>query len=160
MKIFPASNYSFKLIGEQTESLDRLKRRTHISENLSSKITDKSFLGIINNNTFRIISSEIGKGAFCVLSGQITNTNGTVNVEINKAFQILLCILLCLPIVGLVVQLFTQEINLFLVFITVTIGQILMIRFIFIELAFRRLSKRSLSRLVDVLDIDSLEKIQ
>ncbi|SNR56884.1 hypothetical protein [Flavobacterium sp. ov086] len=159
MKIFPASNYSFKIIGEQTESLERLKRRTQISESLSSKITDKSFLGTINNNSFKIISTEIGKGAFCVLNGEVTNKNGTVNVEINKAFQILLFILLCLPIAGLIAQLFTQELNLFLVFIAVAIGQILMIRFIFIELAFRRLSKRSLSRLVDVLDIESLEKI-
>lgn len=159
MKIFPASNYSFKIIGEQTESLERLKRRTQISESLSSKITDKSFLGTINNNSFKIISTEIGKGAFCVLNGEVTNKNGTVNVEINKAFQILLFILLCLPIAGLIAQLFTQELNLFLVFIVVAIGQILMIRFIFIELAFRRLSKRSLNRLIDVLDIESLEKI-
>jgi len=159
MKIFPASNYSFKIIGEQTESLERLKRRTQISESLSSKITDKSFLGTINNNSFKIISTEIGKGAFCVLNGEVTNKNGTVNVEINKAFQILLFILLCLPIAGLIAQLFTHELNLFLVFIVVAIGQILMIRFIFIELAFRRLSKRSLNRLIDVLDIESLEKI-
>ncbi len=159
MKIFPTSNYSFKIIGEPVESLERLKRKTQISESLSSKITDKSFLGIINNNSFRIISSEIGKGAFCVLNGEISNKNGTVSIEINKTFQILLSIILCLPIAGLIAQLFSQEPNLVVILITATTVQILMIRFIFIELAFRRLSKRSLSRLSDVLDIESIEKI-
>ncbi|MFH6963595.1 hypothetical protein ACHRVK_14465 [Flavobacterium plurextorum] len=159
MKIFPTSNYSFKIIGEPVESLERLKRRTQISESLSSKITDKSFLGIITNNSFRIISSEIGKGAFCVLNGEISNKNGTVKIEINKAFQILLSIILCLPIAGLIAQLLSQEPNLAVVLIAAATAQILMIRFIFIELAFRRLSKRSLSRLSDVLDIESIEKI-
>lgn len=64
MKIFPTNNYSFKLVGEPIESLERLKRRTLISESLSSKITDKSFIGIIGDNNFSIISSEIGRGAF------------------------------------------------------------------------------------------------
>lgn len=159
MKIFPTSNYSFKIIGEPVESLERLKRRTQISESLSSKITDKSFLGIITNNSFRIISSEIGKGTFCVLNGEISNKNGTVKIEINKAFQILLSIILCLPIAGLIAQLLSQEPNLAVVLIAAATVQILMIRFIFIELAFRRLSKRSLSRLSDVLDIESIEKI-
>ncbi|PIF59526.1 hypothetical protein [Flavobacterium sp. 2] len=159
MKIFPTSNYSFKIIGEPVESLERLKRRTQISESLSSKITDKSFLGIITNNSFRIISSEIGKGAFCVLNGEISNKNGTIKIEINKAFQILLSIILCLPIAGLIAQLLSQEPNLAVVLIATATVQILMIRFIFIELAFRRLSKRSLSRLSDVLDIESIEKI-
>lgn len=158
MKILPTSNYNFKILGEPTESLERLKRRTQISENLISKMTDKSFIGTINNNKFRIISSEIGKGSFCVLNGEITNKHGIVNVEINKPFQILLCILLCLPAVGLIAQFLTQEANLFLLFTAVAIMQILMIRFIFIELAFRRLSKTSLNRLSDVLDIESLQK--
>ncbi|AXB57295.1 hypothetical protein [Flavobacterium fluviale] len=158
MKILPTSNYNFKILGEPTESLERLKRRTQISENLISKMTDKSFIGTINNNKFRIISSEIGKGSFCVLNGEITNKHGIVNVEINKPFQILLCILLCLPAVGLIAQFLTQEANLFLLFTAVAIMQVLMIRFIFIELAFRRLSKTSLNRLSDVLDIESLQK--
>ncbi|CAM3509778.1 hypothetical protein [Flavobacterium chungbukense] len=158
MKIFPTSNYSFKLIGETTESLERLKRRTLISESLSSKITDKSFLGIIGNNNFTLISSEIGKGAFCVLNGEIINKNGTVKIEINKPFQVLLSVILCLPIAGLIFQLFSQEAHLFLLFIAVALGQILIIRFVFIEIAFKRLSKNSLNRLNDILDIEAIKK--
>lgn len=157
MKIFPTSDYSFKLLGEPIESFERLKRRTLISDSLSSKITDKSFLGIINNNSFRLISSEIGRGAFCVLNGEIIDKNGTIKIEINKPFQILLSVILCLPIVVLISQLFSQDSHLFLLLV-VALGQILIIRFMFIEIAFKKLSKNSLNRLSDVLDIESLEK--
>lgn len=158
MNIFPKSYYTFKIIGEETETLERLKRRTELSESLTSKITDKSFRGIIKDNTFRIISSEIGKGAFCVLTGEIVNKDGQVEVEINKAFRILLTVLLCFPFIGIIAQTFSNKEGFSIIFILVAILQLLMIRYIFIELAFRQFSKSSLSKLSDVLDIDYLEK--
>ena len=158
MNIFPKSVYTFKIIGEETETLERLKRRTEASESLTSKITDRSFIGIIKENTFRIISSEIGKGAFCVLTGKIVNKDGQVEVEINKAFRILLSVFLCFPFVGLIAQFFSNTEEFSLIFILVAILQLLMIRYVFIEFAFRRFSKSSLSKLSDVLDIDHLTK--
>lgn len=159
MNIFPKNNYTFKIIGEETETLERLKRRTEISQSLTSNITDKSFRGIIKGNTFRIISSEIGKGAFCVLTGEINNQNGHVNVEINKAFRIVLSVLLCLPFVGLIAQFFSNKEAFSITFILVVILQLLMIRYLFIEFAFRRFSKSSLNKLSDVLDIEQIVKI-
>lgn len=158
MKLFPTSNYNFTIIGEPSESLDRLKRRTEISESLVSKKTNKSFVGKITNNTFKIISSEIGKGAFCVLNGEIINKNGVVDIEINKAFKILLSFFLCFPAIGIIVQLCTEKIKFSPIFVLVAILQVLLIRFVFIEVAFRNLSKKSLNRLSDVLDIESFEK--
>ena len=64
MNIFPKSDYTFKIIGEETETLERLKRRTELSESLKSNITDKSFRGIINDNTFRIIYQKLEKDHF------------------------------------------------------------------------------------------------
>jgi hypothetical protein len=158
MNIFPKSDYTFKIIGEETETLERLKRRTELSESLTSNITDKSFRGIIKDNTFRIISSEIGKGAFCVLTGKIDNKIGQVGVEINKAFRILLSILLCFPFLGLIAQIIFNKEEFSIIFIFVVILQLLMIRFVFIEFAFRRLSKTSLNKLSDVLDMQWIEK--
>lgn len=160
MNLFPVSNYTFKIIGEHSESLDRLKRRTESSESLASKITDKSFIGTINNNAFKIISSEIGKGAFCVLSGEIVDNNGGINVEINKTFKILLSFLICLSLAGLILQAISQDNKFLILFILIAILECLMIRYIFIEFAFRILSKQSLNRLSDVLDIETLEKIK
>jgi hypothetical protein len=159
MKIFPTSHYTFKLYGDEKESIERLKRRTEPSESFGSQRTEKSFLGKIDGNSFKIISSEIGRGAFCVMSGKIENNVSFVNVEINKPFRVLLSIILCLPILGLGLSLLLGNIEDVLIIPFVAIFQIIIIRFIAIELAFKFLSKKSLNRLSDVLDIDWIKKV-
>lgn len=64
MSIFPSIIYEFKLINGQTETLERLNRRTEESESLISKVTEKSFIGKVKNNNFRIISSNTEKVLF------------------------------------------------------------------------------------------------
>jgi len=158
MKIFPSNNYIFKIVGEEKETLERLKRRTEISESLTSQITDKSFRGMIKDNTFKIISSVIGRGAFCVLSGEIKNQEGEVTIEINKVFRNLFSLFLCLPMIGFIAQFFSKNEELYMTFLLLIL-QVLMIRYIFIEFAFRIFSKASLNRLIDVLDISHIEKV-
>ena len=154
MKIFPTKHYGFKLIGKKEETLDRLKRRTEKSNYLTSNWTDKTFRGKINGNEFRIISSRIGKGAFCVLSGRIDSENGIVNVEINKAFKILFGIIYLIPIVGIILIIKLGGEKFEPLMILSIIGQMLMIRFIGIWFFFSRFSKHSLNQLRDVLDIE------
>ena len=154
MKIFPTKKYEFNLIGKKEETLERLKRRTEKSKYLTSQWTDKTFRGKIFGNEFRIISSTIGKGAFCVLSGRIDSENGIVNVEINKAFKVLLGILYLFPIVGIILTIKLGGEKFELLMILSVIGQILMIRFIGVWFFFKRFSKFSLNQLRDVLDIE------
>ncbi|MFW5983557.1 MAG: hypothetical protein ACOCQ4_03585 [bacterium] len=154
MKIFPTTELKFNLIDNQDETLDRLKRRTEHSENLTSQYTDKSFRGKIDGTNFKIISSTIGKGAFCVMTGEISTDQGKVKAEIHKVFRILLSIILVFPIIGLLIMIFSGTDDFSPIMILVTIGQILIIRYAFIGLAFRFLSKASLNRLRDVLDIE------
>lgn len=154
MKIFPSKDLKFKLLDEQEDSLKRLKRRTDKSENLISRYTEKSFRGIIAGNEFKLISSAIGKGAFCVMTGKIDSEKGNVKIEIHKVFRILLSIMLSFPIIGLVILIrdFSP------ISILVAIGQILIIRYAFIGLAFKFLSKESLNRLRDVIDFEWINK--
>jgi hypothetical protein len=154
MNIFPTKEQEFKLIDTQEETLDRLNRRTEKSENLTSANTDKSFRGIINGNEFKIISSVIGKGAFCVMTGKINSKNGHVKIEIHKVFKVLLSIILCFPIIGISVAILTGKEDFHPVFILVIIAQILFIRYVFIGMAFKFLSRESLNRLRDVLDLE------
>lgn len=154
MKIFPSKELKFKLINNQAETLNRLNRRTEKSENLTSQYTDKSFRGIINKNEFRIISSSIGKGAFCVMSGTIESDKGNVKVEIHKVFRVLFSIILCFPIIAVLLILLTEQEEQSLTFILAVIGQVFIIRYVFIGLAFKILSKQSLNRLQDVLDVE------
>ena len=156
MEIFPTKELKFKLLDSKEETIERLKRRTEFSEKMTSNFTDKSFRGILNGDEFKIISSEIGKGALCEMTGKIDNDNSYVNVEINKAFRILFSIMFVMPIIALTIQTVKKP-NDILIFILVGIGQILMIRFFFIGMFFSRMSKQSLNRLRDVLDIEFIE---
>ncbi|WP_046756065.1 hypothetical protein [Kordia jejudonensis] len=154
MKIFPTIEKEFKLIDDQAETLNRLHRRTEKSKNLTSQYTDKSFRGMINENEFKIISSAIGKGAFCVMTGKINADSGNVKVEIHKVFRILLSVFMCFPVIGMIAMILTKPQEFSSILILVMIVQILMIRYIFIGLAFKFLSKDSLNRLRDVLDFE------
>lgn len=154
MKIFPTKEIRFRLIDSHDETLDRLKRRTEHSKNLTSEYTDKSFRGKINGSAFKIISSTIGIGAFCVLTGEIASVQGIVRFEIHKVFKVLLTIILLFPLIGIIIALINGTEDFSPIFIVVFILQILVIRLVFIELAFRFLSKLSLNRFRDVLDIE------
>jgi len=154
MELYPTKELKFRLINEQVETLTRLNRRTDKSEKLISSDTDRSFLGTINGNKFKIISATLGKGAFCVMHGSIESESGNVRVEIHKVFKILLSIFLLFPIVGFIAITISDTEKFSPLFILITIGQILMIRYAFIGLAFNFLSKESLNRLRDVVDFE------
>ncbi|MBN8652309.1 MAG: hypothetical protein J0L67_12815 [Cytophagales bacterium] len=154
MKLFPTIELKFRLVNSKDETLSRLIRRTEESKNLTSQFTDKSFRGLIEGNKFKLISSKIGRGAFCVMTGSINSVNGNVKVEIHKVFKILLSIILLFPLVGIIAMTISKTDDFPTSIILVAIGQFLLIRYMFIGLAFRLLSRESLSRLRDVLDVD------
>ena len=88
------------------------------------------------------------------MTGKIGSEIGNVKVEIHKVFKILLSIILFFPIIGIVTIIISEAGEFSPIQILVTIGQILIIRYAFIELAFRFLSKESLNKLRDVLDFE------
>ncbi|WP_430409108.1 hypothetical protein [Kordia sp.] len=88
------------------------------------------------------------------MTGKINSENGYVKVEIHKVFKVLLSILLCFPVIGMIVLILIDTKEFSPILIVVMLLQVLMIRYIFIGLAFKFLSKDSLNRLRDVLDIE------
>lgn len=110
---------------------------------------------MITGNYFKIISSDIGKGAFCVLEGNILETTGHIKVEIHTAFKVLLSVILIMPLVGFFLMMAdkTHEFNIIYPIFS-TLLQIVFLRFVVIEVAFRILSKQSLIKLRDVLDVE------
>ncbi|MBW8521950.1 hypothetical protein K0U91_05635 [Chryseobacterium chendengshani] len=158
MNILPVQNYEFDLIDSQTETLDRLKRKTETPDNLTSKITGKSFIGQVNQNKFNLRPSNIDKSTFCTLQGVLHVTKGEVKVEINKTFKVFLYFFLCLPFLGFFVQFFSAQERFSPVFILVCIGQILVIRYFFIGIFFRISSKIAVAKLLEVLDAEKIRK--
>ena len=89
MNIFPTKNYEFELLFDRSEALSELEKNTMITNSLVSEWTKKEFIGQVNKNGFRIISSKRGRGAFCVLNGNLESKNGTLKIEIHKAFRVI-----------------------------------------------------------------------
>lgn len=153
MTLLPTKELHFKLNDSREETLERLKRRTEHSESMSSNVTEKSFRGIVRDDEFKVISSEIGVGALWVINGKLENTTGYIKLEINKVFKVFLIAFLLLPILGLIIQLINNPKD-FLIIILVSILQLAMIRFFFIGFFTNKVSKHSINRIRDVLDID------
>jgi hypothetical protein len=134
--------------------LEKLKRTTDPSKNLISQLTNKSFRGTVQGTGFTLISSFPGFGAFCVMRGEVFSTQGKVRVEVHKVFRVFLSLFLLLPVIGLALTLTLETEDFSPILLLVICLQILLIRFFFIELAFRFLSKLSLTRFRGVLGVE------
>jgi ABC-type multidrug transport system fused ATPase/permease subunit len=154
MKLWPTKERHFHFADSKAHTLERLKRRTEYSEWLTSNHTEKSFRGVIEDNHFKLITSEIGFGAFCVMEGTINETTGTIKVTIHNVFKGFLSLFMLFPIAGFIMVTFFDKQEFSWIMLLVVLLQIVIIRFAIIELVFRRLSKRSLKSLRDVLDVE------
>jgi hypothetical protein len=153
---FPSKYYTIEITNDPKKALDRLKENTLNRARLVSERTDKRFIGKVDDTEYRVISSVIGKGAFCVLQGHIDpNTgSGTLSIEIHKAFKVLVSIWSFLPIGAAIYCLVNgrfADAFLPLVFL-------LFVWLIGIKLLFNFLYPRSLEELVEVLDISDYQE--
>jgi len=105
IKFFPAEEYQLKYRKSKDGAIDFFRENTKESNVLATVITGKRFIGIVNNEIFKVISSEVGIGAFCVFSGVLVNDGCNLKVEINKPFKILLCIISLMMPLAIVIQL-------------------------------------------------------
>ena len=154
-KFFPTYDYKFNLLDNESDSIERLYRRTEHSDSLRSIGTDKSFIGKVDNNKFKIITSEIGKGAVWVMNGYISNEKCEVNMTINYPFRIKFSLLFCLPIIGFIFQILSEDnIRLIGMILFVMIGQLLIIRYVFLDFLFKKFARNSLYKLRDVIDFE------
>ena len=147
MKLFPNKNFTVELRDDRATTLNELKRNTKLTDNLVSEYTEKEFIGQVDDCGFKIISSEIGRGAVCVFIGDFQDMYGHLEIRIHNAFKVMFSILLLMPIVGFGIMLFTNGIENFIGIIISMIALILFVRFVFMELSFRFISKTGLSKL-------------
>ncbi len=158
MKLFPTKNFTAELTENSATAMAELKRNTDITDSLVSDWTKKAFRGQVNENGFKIISSEIGRGAICVLIGKFDGKNGEIEVRIHKAFKIMFSILMLMPIIGFGIVFLTTEIEKSIGIIFPMIMGILFVRFVFMELSFRIVSRTGINKLSKILRIETLEK--
>ena len=158
MKLFPTKNFMAELRSDYSISMQNLKSSTDITDSLTSDWTKKEFRGQVNEKGFKLISSEIGRGAVCVLIGKFDGKTGEIEVRIHKAFKVMFSILMLMPIIGFVIAILTNGIEKSYGIIIPTIMGILFVKFIFIELGFRFISNTGINKLTDILTIKELNK--
>lgn len=154
MKLFPTRKFTAELMKNKSNVITELKQNTKLTSGLVSEWGVKeNFIGQVNENSFKIISSIVGFGALCVFIGKLNEKNIEINVRFHKAFKILFSILLSYPIIGFIVIALTEGIESAFSFLPILIFALLGIRFIFMELSFRVISKIGMNKLTKTIGI-------
>jgi hypothetical protein len=157
-KLFPTYNYKFNLLDNENDSVERLNQKTDHSNILVSKITDKTFIGKIENDKFRVISSEFISGAIWVMDGFVSNGKCEVNMAVNRPFGILIAVSYSFPIIVFIYQRLFGDSNEFgfMYSLLVVIAQFLIVRYIVLDFAFKKLSRTSIYKLRDVVNFEMI----
>jgi hypothetical protein len=158
MKLFPTKNFTAELKIDYSISMENLKLNTDITNTLTSARTKSEFRGQVNEKGFKIISSEIGRGAICVLNGKFTERKGEIEIRIHNAFKVMFSILLLYPFIGFGIITFQEGIKKAIEFLPMFLIVLLFIRFVFIELSFRFISNTGINKLAKALNIIELKK--
>lgn len=154
MTIFPSDEYEVELKNETSMVMNELKRNTKLSNSLVSEWGVKeAFIGRVDNNGFKIISSIVGFGAFCVLTGQFQNKEGFIKIQVHKTFRVLLSILMLFPFIWFGILVFLNGLQTATDLIIPFIFLLLFIRFVLLGLTYKFISKIGLNRLTEIIRI-------
>lgn len=157
MKVFPTNNYKIELEDDPEKTIELLKLKTLESDSLSTKLTNKEFIGRIKGNHFEIIGSEVGIGAFTVLRGNFSDDTVNVVVEINNPFKILISMMFILGIGGISYNVFKigfPEAYGMLIPLAMLIG---LLRFVFLGLFFNTSSNLTFGKFLSLLNMNSTQ---
>ena len=153
MKLFPNKNFTVELSNDRQTTLNALKQNTKLTDRLVSEHTDREFIGQVNDSGFKIISSEIGRGAVCVFVGELQDSSGNLEIRIHKAFKVMFSILMLMPVAGVVIAVFTNGIQYSIGILVQMFMGILFVRFVLMELSFRFISKTGLNKLIRIIGL-------
>jgi hypothetical protein len=162
MELFPSKNYSVRLRANDAAVWERLRSLTEPRDFLGSVPTKKHFIGRVKPNAFKVISSQLGRGAFCTVEGHFTDGmhEGKIRVEINKPFRLLMVIFLLMSIGALVFIFLTRPPLAGLRQALMLALLLLFARFVVVELTFRMLSGNCMTGLKKVLEVIEINEVE
>ena len=154
MKIFPTNNFLLELNNESTEAIRNLQKETLSDEQFIVNWNDKTFIGTINQNEFKLRLSKKLYGGFCILKGKLENESGILETQVSKLFKVIFggIVLFCLS--GILISIIQNKLEILIPLVMT----ILIFRFVFIELGYRLVSKRGINKLAQILGIATLRK--
>jgi hypothetical protein len=154
MKIFPIKKYSITLINERSKAIFELQKETLSDEQFVSDWNKQTFIGKVNETNFEIKLSKKLYGNFCVFKGKLEERNGSLEIEINKTFRVILSVIFLFPIFGFLTSLFKNGFENSIELVFPTIMFIIILRFVFIELGFKIISKNGVNKLSKIIEIE------
>ncbi len=90
MKI-SSNTYELQAKESKSEFLKSLRKDTKKSGSLTMSVTNKHFIGLVSNDSFKVITSLFPVGAVCVIESLPSEQNHVkFKTRINKAFIVLL----------------------------------------------------------------------
>lgn len=161
IRLFPSKTYSVRLVANDSSVWVRLREDTELQDSLVTVLTSKTFIGQIRPGQFKLISSRIGRGAFCTFEGMFNALDGSgrIHVQVHKAFRILILVWPLLPVCGLAYAFYAHGPAEGVRQLLMIVALLLMIRFIYIEWLFRSVAKSGLDALAVLLGLVDVKEV-
>ena len=159
--ILPTSNIKLETELKLNEIIKLINDNTELSESLGMKITNKLFIGKTSEKGFKIISSKFPTGVFSVLEGNVNEKNNKSEIEINvtiqKAFVVLFCLWLLLPIFGIVNSALKIGLLKTIPLILVLLTMLYLLKNFVIAKLFRKTTESGMENLKQLLNANEME---
>jgi len=152
MKLFPEKDYSIELNKDSSFAISELKNQTLSKEQFVTNWNNQSFIGKIEKNEFEVKLSKKLIGEFCVLKGKLENEKGTLEIRTGRIIKIIFIAIVLFAGSGIITAIFRTDLEL----IFHLVMTILVMRFIFLELGFRLVSKSGINKLTEIIGIKTL----
>ena len=129
-----------------------LKNRTLSKKQFVANWDNQTFIGEIQENKFEIKLSKKLFGEFCVLNGKLENGKGILEIRTGKIFKMIFVAIILFILSGIILSIIQNKTELIIQLII----SILVMRYIFLELGFRIVSKIALNKLTEIIEIKKI----
>jgi hypothetical protein len=154
MKIFPEKEYYIELNKDSSLAISELKNQTLSKEQFVTNWNNQSFIGKVETNEFEVKLSKKLIGEFCVINGKLENGKGTLKIQTGRIIKIIFIAIVLFVISGIITAIVQNELEV----IFHLVMTILVMRFIFLELGFRFVSKSGITKLTEIIGIKKMNK--
>ncbi|WP_459209153.1 hypothetical protein [Aquimarina rhabdastrellae] len=154
MRIFPENDYSIELNKDSSLAISELENQTLLKEQYVSNWNNQVFIGEIKNDSFEIKLSKKLIGEICVLKGKLKNKKGILKIKTGRIFKVLFITIVLFVISGIITAIIQNKLEV----IFPLVMTILVMRFIFLEIGFRVISKSGINKLTEIIGITELKK--
>jgi len=154
MRLFPQKKYSIELEKESKVAILELKKRTLSKEKYVSDWKNQTFIGKVGKNEFEMKLSKYLYGEYCVFKGKFENKNGILEIRTSRTVKIIFVSIIIFILSGIIISIFQNK----LTTIPYAVLNILVFKFIFMDLGFKLVSKFGIKKLNEIIDIKEIKQ--